>query len=84
MQPEQIIDRISADLAAALPHSVRSFKSELEHNARAILQEAFRRFELVSRDEFDVQSKVLARTRSKLEALERQVRQLEEQLQPKS
>jgi len=45
------------------------------------LQAAFDRLDLVSREEFEIQSKVLARTREKLEALEARVRSLEARLQ---
>ena len=48
-----------------------------EKNARALLQGAFTKLELVSREEFEVQSEVLRVTREKLEALQARVTQLE-------
>ena len=50
---------------------------DLERNLRALLTSAFSRLDLVTREEFDVQREVLARTRAKLEALEAQVAELE-------
>ena len=50
---------------------------DMEKNARALLQGAFTKLELVSREEFEVQSEVLRVTREKLEALQARVAQLE-------
>jgi hypothetical protein len=51
--------------------------SEIEHNLRALLQTMFAKLDLVTREEFDVQSQVLAHTRAKLEMLERKMAELE-------
>ena len=48
----------------------RSPAADLEKNLRALLQSAFSRLDLVTREEFDVQREVLARTRAKLQELE--------------
>ena len=53
---------------------------DLERNLRALLTSAFSRLDLVTREEFDVQREVLARTRAKLEALEARVAELEKQV----
>jgi BMFP domain-containing protein YqiC len=50
---------------------------DLERNLRALLAGAFSRLDLVTREEFDAQARVLARTREKLEALEHRVAALE-------
>jgi len=55
----------------------RSPAADLEKNLRALLQSAFSRLDLVTREEFDVQREVLARTRAKLEALEAKLADLE-------
>ena len=55
---------------------------DLERNLRALLTSAFSRLDLVTREEFDVQREVLARTRAKLEALEARVAELEKQVTP--
>lgn len=51
--------------------------SDLNRNLRALLQGAFTKLELVTREEFDVQTEVLRRTRQKLEKLESRVAELE-------
>jgi BMFP domain-containing protein YqiC len=50
---------------------------DLQKNLRALLQAAFARLDLVTREEFDVQRQVLARAREKITALEAQVKALE-------
>ena len=49
----------------------------MQKNIRALLTQQFARLDLVTREEFDIQTKVLARTRSKLEELERKLSELE-------
>lgn len=51
--------------------------ADVEKNLRAVLTSFFNRLDLVTREEFDVQQAVLARTREKLEALEKKVAALE-------
>ena len=51
---------------------------DLEKNLRALLSNAFSRLDLVSREEFDVQREVLARTRAKLAELESRLAELEQ------
>ena len=71
---EKIFDDISARMAAAMAASpVR----DVEKNVRALLRGALGRLDLVSREEFDIQVALLARTREKLEALEERVASLE-------
>lgn len=57
--------------------------ADADRNVRALLQGAFTKLELVNREEFDVQSEVLRRTREKLAALEAKVEELEGLLQQK-
>lgn len=53
--------------------------ADLQKNLKALLAQQFARLELVTREEFDIQSKVLARARARLEELERRIAQLEQQ-----
>ncbi len=53
---------------------------DLEKNMRAMLSQGFARLDLLTREEFDVQADVLARTRARLEALEARVAELETKL----
>ena len=55
---------------------------DLEKNMKAMLNQGFAKLDLLTREEFEVQAEVLARTRSKLEALEARVAELEARLKP--
>lgn len=55
---------------------------DLEKNMKAMLNQGFSKLDLLTREEFDVQAEVLARTRAKLEALEARVAELENRLKP--
>lgn len=72
------IDEIARRLLERVPPAVRSMQQDLESNFRAVLRERLSKLDLVSRDEFDAQSRVLERTRSRLEALEKRLAELEE------
>jgi BMFP domain-containing protein YqiC len=74
------IDDIANRLASALPPSLNSFKEEVEKNFHAILQGALGKLDLVTREEFEVQKLVLAKTRSKLEDLENRIADIERQI----
>jgi BMFP domain-containing protein YqiC len=53
---------------------------DIEKNVKAMLNQGFSRLDLVTREEFDIQAQVLAKTRAKLETLEARVAELEAQL----
>jgi len=50
---------------------------DIERNVKAMVTQGFSKLDLVTREEFDIQAQVLARTRAKLEALEARVAELE-------
>ncbi len=77
------IDDIANRLANVIPPSFNHFKEDAEKNFHAILQSALSRLDLVSREEFEVQKAVLAKTRHKLEALEQRLQEIEKQLSVK-
>ncbi len=77
MIDQKTIDDLAQRLTASLPAGVREFHEEIEKNIRASLQAGFSRLDLVTREEFDAQAKVLARTRAQLEELNRRVAELE-------
>lgn len=70
-------DDIAEKLSAALPPGLKSVQEDMKQTFARLLQGAFAEMNLVTREEFDVQSAVLARTREKLEALEARVAALE-------
>ncbi|MEN9916853.1 MAG: hypothetical protein RLY40_785 [Pseudomonadota bacterium] len=76
----KFIDDTVKRLSESLPPGLNKFKKDLEKNFRAILQSMLTKLDLVTRDEFDVQKKVLTKTRSKLNVLEKQIAYLESQL----
>jgi BMFP domain-containing protein YqiC len=79
----ELIDEMAERLSNTLPSGFKQFQAEMEKNFRAIMQGAFSKMDLVSREEFDVQSAVLARTRQKVEQIEKQLSALEAQLDKK-
>jgi BMFP domain-containing protein YqiC len=73
----KFIDDLARQISDSLPAGVKGIQQDVEKNVRTLLQGAFARLDLVTREEFDVQTRVLMRTREKLEALEQQVAELE-------
>ncbi len=71
------IDEIANKLAGAIPPGLNTFKDDLEKTFNGLLQAALGKLELVTREEFEVQKMVLAKTRSKLEDLEKRVAEME-------
>ena len=80
MLDPKFIDDLTRRLTGAMPASAKTLQEDLEKNLRAAMQSVFARLDLVTREEFDVQTKVLARSRAKIEQLEQQVAALEQQL----
>lgn len=74
------LDDLAQKLANSLPAGLQTLKQEVERNLGATLEAAIRRLELVTREEFEVQSAVLARTRQRLQQLEERVTELEQEL----
>lgn len=74
------IENLARRLAANVPGSVRALQADLERNFEAVLGSTFEKLNLVSREEFDVQRRVLERTREKLEAVEAELKTLESRL----
>ena len=81
MRNETLFQELNARLSELIANSPAR---DLEKNARALLTGFFTRLDLVTREEFDVQSDVLRRTREKLEQLEAKVVELEGHLASRS
>ena len=75
---KESIENLAEKLAAAVPEGLRSMREDLEQNFRAVLKSSLSKLDLVTREEFEVQQAVLARTREKLEALEAKLEQHEQ------
>ncbi|MCJ8168223.1 accessory factor UbiK family protein [Atopomonas sediminilitoris] len=82
LPPKAFVDALSSQAARLFSQAQSGGQGELEKHLKALLQSAFSKLDLVSREEFDGQMTVLARTRSRLEALEAKVAELEQQLTP--
>lgn len=73
------LDDLAKKLSALLPEPVRNMQEDIEKNMRGLLEGGLQKMNLVTREEFDIQSAVLLRTREKLEALEKRLAELEAQ-----
>ena len=72
------LEDLAARLSQALPPGLKGLRAELENNFRAILRSNLERFDLVSRERFDAQAELLAKTQARLEALEKRLKTLED------
>lgn len=79
LPPKALFDAISSQAARLVGGAPPLPHAELEAHLKALLQSALGKLDLVSREEFDSQMVVLARTRARLEALEARVAELEAQ-----
>ncbi|MDQ5769128.1 accessory factor UbiK family protein [Thiothrix subterranea] len=73
------LDDLAKKLSALLPEPVRNMQEDVEKNMRGLLEGGLQKMNLVTREEFDIQSAVLLRTREKLEALEKRLAEFEAQ-----
>lgn len=80
----KILNDLALKIANLLPADLAALKQDLEKSVRALLQSSFQKLDLVTREEFDVQTAVLARTREKLEALEKRLQEWEKNVRQNS
>ncbi|RMD67918.1 MAG: accessory factor UbiK family protein [Gammaproteobacteria bacterium] len=80
MLDAKTLDEMSRRIAGLLPPGLKELREDFEKNLKALLTSTFEKLDLVTREEFDVQTEVLARTRAKLEMLEARVAHLEEKV----
>ena len=73
----KILDDLSNRVSQLLPPTARSLGQDLEKNLRAALNAGFTKLDLVTREEFEIQSAVLQRTRERLVELEQRVAEME-------
>ena len=74
---DESVENIARKLAEAVPEGLRSVREDLESNFRSVLRASLAKLDLVTREEFEVQEAVLAKTRQKLEALEARLEDIE-------
>lgn len=75
------LNRLAKQLADAVPGNLKSIGEDVERNFKSITQSTLSKMDLVTREEFDIQTAVLARTREKLELLETRLAELEDSQQ---
>ena len=73
----RFFEDLAKRLTDAMPPQVAALTGDLEANFKSVLQSGLAKLDLVTRQEFDVQAGVLARSRDKLEALEQRLGALE-------
>ncbi len=71
------IEQLARQMHESLPKGIRDLGEDVDKKIRQVLQSQFSRMDLVSREEFDVQTQVLLRTREKLSQLELRINALE-------
>ena len=76
---EESIEQLASKLADSLPDGLRAMRDDLEETFRSVLRGGLSRLDLVTREEFEVQAAVLARTRKKLDTLEKRLTEYEKQ-----
>jgi BMFP domain-containing protein YqiC len=76
-QPNDVFNDFQAKMSELLRNSPAK---DVERNMKAMLSQGFSKLDLVTREEFDTQTQVLVRTRTRLEELEQRVAQLEAKL----
>jgi BMFP domain-containing protein YqiC len=74
----KLIDDLARQISEAIPAGVKGMQEDVQKNIHTLLQGTLSRLDLVTREEFDTQSQVLARTREKLEQLEKTLEELEQ------
>ncbi len=74
---KESIEDLAKKLADAVPEGLKSLREDLEQNFRSVLKSGLSKLDLVTREEFEVQEAVLAKTREKLDALEAKLEKME-------
>lgn len=75
---DTLVNRIVELMGERLPEGVAELGQDLRHNLAAVVKESLAKMDLVTREEFEIQSRILARTRQRLEKLEQQLLELEQ------
>lgn len=81
MLKQKFLEEIGAKVSEIIASSPAA---DLEKNVKAMLASGFNKLDLVTREEFDVQTQVLARTREQLALLEQRIARLEQQQAPET
>ena len=74
MFDNKIFDDVSKKLFDSLPESLKSVEKDIQQKFKTVLTSTFDKLDLVTREEFEVQKKVLAKTRKKIDAIEQELK----------
>ncbi|MDO5404737.1 MAG: accessory factor UbiK family protein [Proteus sp. (in: enterobacteria)] len=77
------LEQVARQIQNVLPQGIKDFGDDIDKKIRTVLQSQLNKLDLVNREEFDVQTQVLLRTREKLNRLEQRLNELEAGLQAK-
>ena len=77
------IEQIAEQITNIIPPGLKNVADNVEDKVKTVLQSKLSQLDVVSREEFDVQTQVLARTRAKLDALEQEVAAIKQDLMAK-
>ena len=75
----QQINQLADKIESLLPPGIKQVKQDFDDKLKKLLQQQLSKMDFVTREEFDIQQKVLKRTRDKLDALEKQLAELSKQ-----
>ena len=81
MLDPQTLNQLSEKIGELLPPGLQAVKSDFDARVKTLLQQQLAQLEMVSREEFDLQARVLQRTREKLERVEAQLAEIEKRLE---
>jgi len=71
------IEEIAKQVTDAIPPSVKNIANDFEEKAKTVLQQKLAQLDVVTREEFDIQTQVLIKTREKLSEIETKIAELE-------
>ena len=74
----KLLDDLARQISETIPTGMKEMQGDVKKNIRTLLEGTLAKLDLVTREEFDAQTKVLARTREKLEQLEKTISELED------
>ena len=80
MIDNQTINQLSEKINALLPPGLQQVKEDFDARLKTLLQQQLANYEMVSREEFELQARVLERTREKLEVIEARLKELDKSL----
>lgn len=78
------LEQVARQIQNVLPQGIKDFGDDIDKKIRTVLQSQLNKLDLINREEFDVQTQVLLRTREKLNRLEQRLNELEAGLLAKS